>query len=244
MIWSGVHRNFSDVPTEGDGFVHPRWVEKSIYLLENASRAVTANPSAEYPVADAIIGAWNGVDAVQVLDIGGNLGQLALDVCRRLPGVRTAWTVLERDDLLAVVRDRAELPRDVEFHTSLDDLGGRFFDVLHLGSVLQYFEDWQQQLTNLVELHASPACWIAISDAMAGGNIESFVTRQAYYERGLAMHFLNLDDLLHHLRALGFDLILLEPYLTPHTAAYYPESDLPVDRRIPHPLNIVMRRAR
>jgi hypothetical protein len=56
------------------------------------------------------------------------------------------------------------------------------------------------------------------------------------------MHFLNLGELLAHLEGLGFELVLLEPYLTPHTATYYPELALPPDARIEHPLNLVLRR--
>lgn len=242
MIWSGVHRTFSDVPTGGDAFVHPQWVDKSIVRLESAISRSDALPSAEYPVAAAVVGAWDGATAVTVLDIGGNLGQLAPDVQRRLPGIPTAWTVLERDDLLSEVRKRISLPSSVKFCTSLADLQGERFDVLHFGSVLQYFEDWREELTLICTAHATPTAWIAISDAMVGKDIESFVTRQAYYERNLVMHFLNLGELLEHLESLHFGLMLLEPYLTPHTRSYYPEPDLPAERRIPHPLNMVFRR--
>jgi putative methyltransferase (TIGR04325 family) len=179
---------------------------------------------------------------VSVLDVGGNLGQLALDVRRRLPGVTTTWTVLERDDLLEAAQAHTELPDGVEFHRSRDTLDGRRFDVLHLGSVLQYFEDWRTELATLCEAHTTDGAWLVISDAMVGADIPSFVTRQTYYERWLRMHFLNLGELVEHLATLGFMLIVQEPYLTPHTSAYYPELALPETHRIAHPLNLVLRR--
>jgi len=242
VIWSGVHRTFAEIPLDDDGFVHPRWVERSVARLEAARSAVGPLATAEYPIVDAILGAWDGAGAVDVLDVGGNLGQLALDVRRRIPGVATTWTVLERDDLLTAAQVHCALPDDVEFHRSKDTLDGRRFDVLHLGSVLQYFEDWQAELAGLCDEQANRDAWLVISDAMVGPEVPSFVTRQTYYERGLRMHVLNLGEVLEHLTALGFTLVLQEPYLTAHTSAYYPELALPPSHRIEHPLNLVLHR--
>jgi putative methyltransferase (TIGR04325 family) len=242
VIWSGVHRSFDELEDEGGGFVHPRWLEKSVERLDRAREATTAAPSAEYPILDAILGAWDGTGVVDILDVGGNLGQLALDVRRRAPAVPTTWTVLERQDLLDAARLLTRLPEEVEFQSDRVHLAGRRFDVLHLGSVLQYFEDWRGELAALCDDHARSDAWLVISDAMAGDGISSFVTRQAYYELGLRMHFLNLNELIEHLAVLGFRPILMEPYLTPLTSSYYPEQDLPEGLRIAHPLNLVLRR--
>jgi putative methyltransferase (TIGR04325 family) len=156
--------------------------------------------------------------------------------------VRVDWVVLEREDLLAAARPLTELPREIEFHSDRTTLAGRRFDVLHLGSVLQYFEDWRATLASLTTEHTSVGSWLVISDAMVGGDIPSFVTRQSYYERSLTMHFLNLGEVLEHLGSLGFTLVLQEPYLTAHTEQYYPELDLPLGHRIDHPLNLILRR--
>ncbi len=242
MIWSGVYETFSAVPAQGNGFVHQRWVEKSIARLEVATRSLDPRPSAEYPIADAIIGAWNGTDVVRVLDVGGNLGQLALDTQRRLPGVSMEWTVIERADLLTVVSERVTLPSDVTFHTSYEELQGKRFDVLHLGSVVQYFDEWEDELTRICTNYLKEYAWMAISDAMASAEIETFVTRQSYYESGLPMRFLSINELLNHLKALGFSLVLLEPYVTSSTASYYPEVELPPERQISYPHNMILRR--
>lgn len=242
MIWSGVYETFSAVPSQGNGFVHPRWVEKSVAQLEVATRSLHPRPSAEYPVADAILGAWNGTDVVRVLDVGGNLGQLALDTQRRLRGVPMEWTVVERADLLTVASGRITLPADVKFYTSYEELLGKRFDVLHLGSVLQYFDKWKDELTQICTDYVNVPAWMTISDAMVGADIETFVTRQSYYDNGLPMRFLNLQEVLDHLQTLGFSLVLLEPYVTSQTTNYYPEARLPPERQISHALNIVLRR--
>ncbi len=242
VIWSGVHRSFSELPSGEEGFVHPRWVEKSVARLLSTQSAAGATPSAEYPILDAILAAWDGSDAVDVLDVGGNLGQLALDVRRRAPGIGIRWVVLEREDLLSAAREHVDLPHDIEFHSSGSSLAGRSFDVIHLGSVLQYFEDWRADLAALCDAYTEGPAWLVISDAMVGAEIESFVTRQTYYENELRMHFLNLGELLDHLAGLGFTLIVQEPYLTAHTVDYYPELALPTERRIAHPLNLILHR--
>jgi putative methyltransferase (TIGR04325 family) len=242
VIWSGVHAAFSDVPADDDGFIHPLWLEKSVARLQDAQAAPGPSPSAEYALTDAVLAASVTSEPVTVLDVGGNLGQSAISVGRRLPGVRVAWTVLEREDLLAAARAATELPREVTFVSDPAQLAGHPFDVVHLGSVLQYFEDWRGTLAELTTENTRIGSWLVISDAMVGADIPSFVTRQAYYERGLTMHFLNLGELVDHLGTLGFRLLLQEPYLTPHTARYYPEPDLPVGHRIDHPLNLVLRR--
>lgn len=242
MIWSGVGTSFSEVTTDGDGFIHPLWVEKSVTRLRDTLASDATAASSEYPIAGAVLAAAVGTDRATVLDIGGNLGQIGLGVIRRLPGVQVDWAVLEREDLLAAARAMTDLPREIEFHSDRASLAGRRFDVLHLGSVLQYFEDWRATLTSLAGEHTGVGSWLVISDAMVGADIPSFVTRQAYYERGLPMHFLNLGEVLEHLSSLGFTLVLQEPYLTAHTEQYYPELGLPLGHRIDHPLNLILRR--
>lgn len=242
MIWSGVGTSFDELPADDDGFIHPLWVEKSVARLRDTLASDAPAASSEYPIVGAVLAASVGSDRATVLDIGGNLGQIGLGVIRRLPGVRVDWVVLEREDLLVAARPLTELPREIEFHSDPATLAGRRFDVLHLGSVLQYFEDWRTTLASLATEHTSVGSWLVISDAMVGADIPSFVTRQSYYERGLTMHFLNLGEVLEHLASLGFALILQEPYLTAHTEQYYPEVDLPVGHRIDHPLNLILRR--
>jgi len=242
VIWSGVHASFDEVRADEDGFIHPLWLEKSVARLREALETKGPAPSTEYPVTGAVMAAGAGTGRVTVLDVGGNLGQTGLSVARRLPGIRIDWVVLERGDLLDAARALTDLPEEVEFHADRATLKGRSFDVLHLGSVLQYFEDWRGALASLVAEHTHPGSWLVISDAMVGPSIPSFVTRQAYYERGLTMHFLNLGEVLRHLSDLGFALVLMEPYLTAHTAQYYPELGLPESHRIQHPLNLILRR--
>jgi putative methyltransferase (TIGR04325 family) len=242
VIWSGVHASFSEVTADDDGFVHPLWVEKSVARLRDALTIDGPAPSTEYPITGTVMAAGAVHGRASVLDVGGNLGQIGLGVTRRLPGVQVDWVVLERADLLDAGRALTDLPTEVEFHSDRADLAGRVFDVVHLGSVLQYFDDWRATLSSFVADHTRIGSWLVISDAMVGPDIPSFVTRQAYYERGLTMHFLNLDELLHHLGGLGFTLVLKEPYLTAHTAQYYPELGLPPSHRIEYPLNLILRR--
>lgn len=242
MIWDGVHTSFDEVVADEDGFVHPRWVEKSVARLRSELASDAPSPSAQYSLAGAVLAAAAATSSASVLDVGGNLGQTALDVRRRLPNSIIDWTVVEREDLLTEATQHVQLPSDIEFVPDLSALRGRTFDVLHLGSVLQYFEDWRGDLASLTRDHTHVGSWLVISDAMVGASIPSFVTRQAYYERGLPMHFLNLGELISWTSELGYRLMLQEPYLTPHTSKYYPEQSLPSSHRIEHPLNLVLRR--
>jgi hypothetical protein len=108
--------------------------------------------------------------------------------------------------------------------------------------VLQYFDKWKDELTQICTDYVNVPAWMTISDAMVGADIETFVTRQSYYDNGLPMRFLNLQEVLDHLQTLGFSLVLLEPYVTSQTTNYYPEARLPPERQISHALNIVLRR--
>jgi len=241
VIWSGVHRSFDDLPADDEGFVHPRWLEKSLDRLREIQSAADPSPNPGYRITDVVLAVSGGTGAASVLDVGGNLGQTGLDVMKRLPAATVAWTVLEREDLLTAAGAAVELPASIEFVADEHHLGSRRFDVVHLGSVLQYFDDWRLELERLIEARMRPGSWLVISDAMADSNIESFVTSQAYFESSLRMHFLDLGELLSHLKGQGVEPVLVEPYLTPHTANYYPEQGLPPDRRIRHPHNLVLR---
>lgn len=243
MIWSGVHHSFDELelPTHDQGFIHPLWLEKSIARLEAVQYAAMPGPHPSYRITDVVLAATGGTGRVSVLDVGGNLGQTGLDVKRRLPRAEVGWTVLERPDLLAAAAAVTSLPSEIEFVSDPNALEDRRFDTIHLGSVLQYFEDWRGELAGLVADRMHSGSWMVISDAMCDRSIPSFVTAQRYYDASLPMHFLNLDELLAHLEACGLEIILVEPYLTPHTAGYYPEADLPAEFRIRHPYNLVLR---
>lgn len=241
MIWSGVHHAFDELPAHDAGFVHPQWLEKSIARLHAEQAAETPDPHPSYRITDVVLAVTGGRGSASVLDVGGNLGQTGLDVRRRLPRADIAWTVLEREDLLAAAAAVTTLPSGIEFVTEASALDDRRFDAIHLGSVLQYFEDWRGGLAGLVADRMRPGSWMVISDAMSDRAIPSFVTAQRYYEASLRMHFLNLDELLAHLEDCGLEPILVEPYLTPHTSSYYPELGLPAEYRIRHPHNLVLR---
>ncbi len=94
----------------------------------------------------------------------------------------------------------------------------------------------------LFEAHTEEPAWLVISDAVVGAEIQSFVTRQTYYESELRMRFLDLSELLDHLAGLGFALMMQEPYLEAQTFNYHPEPALPTEHRIAHPLNLIFDR--
>ena len=241
VIWQGIYNSFEEAGAEQSVFVHEAWIDRSVQRLR-ASYAESASVTTTID-ADILVGPILAMSShsrcVKVLDVGGNLGQLGLAIKGRLPSIGLDWMVLERADFLAACAEVISTPAGLEFFSRLEDLSGKQIDVLHFGSSIQYLDDWEAFLKSAVKSH-SPE-WIVISDAMAGDNIRSFVTRQTYYDGYLVSRFFNTSDLDEVLSRAGYGLEYRAIFLNERNKGYYPALSLPEEFRIPYPLNLIYR---
>ena len=243
MIWNGVYRSFEDAQSENSAFVHPNWVQRSVERLREVSLDREPNSATTTVDGSLLIGPIlatleNGT-SVKILDVGGNLGQLAIEINRKFTGTRISWTILEREDFLKASQQFINLPEDLEFHSDLESLKSQTFDIIHFGSSIQYIDDWVDYVSTLSQKHLPK--WFVIADGMSGETIPTFVTRQKYYEGYLVSRFVNLSELISVFDGLDFNLVYQSPFVNESNRGYYPEQDLPDEYRINFPLDLIFR---
>lgn len=229
-LWEGVYDSFKDVPVAGPGFAGSDWIENSSEKLSNyKSLAGSANsiPSvigyteSLLPVIAAIVKGRN--KQVKVLDFGGGLGFSFYQT-------RQALATKENFDLhvvdieeVCVAGKRLFLDEpQIKFHSSLTDIQTERFDVVHIGSSLQYIEQWQAQLSALCQFDSQ---YILMANIPAG-NIQTFATAQNYYDSKIACWFFNVEDLCKTMLDNGYDLAFKSSYFT---KVYGVEQPYPLD---------------
>jgi putative methyltransferase (TIGR04325 family) len=237
-VWEGVYARFDEVPAAGPGFDGPVWTERSraaVATLRNAPRTFD-----EGFLAGVVARRLGATGAATVLDFGGGLGTgyVRLRGCLAGPaGLHVA--VVERE---AVCREGAALfdgDPHVRFHSDLPaDLRP---DVVHLGSSLQYVDDWRGLIARLAGYRASE---IAFTDLTAG-DIESFVTAQRYFASTIPVRFFRLAEVVETLAAAGYRLAGHTLFLATVAARTgpLPLDDFPAAHRLPHTCNLLFVRS-
>ena len=145
MIWSGVYDSFQEAQSERSAFVHPTWVQRSVERLRDVSSGevdISATTTVDGSlITGPILAELASGPNVKILDVGGNLGQLAIETNRKFRDANLSWSVLEREDFLQASRQFTKLPEEVEFYSDIKQLDGREFDIVHFGSSIQYIDE-------------------------------------------------------------------------------------------------------
>lgn len=206
-IWEGVWAHYRDVPSEGPGFSGETWLANSLRTVEEL-RSQTRCPGTVpgQPLYRAsllpLVVAMAYEKGVRVLDFGGSVGFGFYPVVGGLPD-ETGLQFMVVDNI-AVCEAGRQFFRDepaISFSESLPK-AGEMFDVVHLGSVLQYIEDWRSLLAALAE---SCKKFLVFSNLQAG-DIPTFATFQHYYGSKITNWFFNAPELIEYIESLGFRL--------------------------------------
>lgn len=208
-IWSGVFKEFDDVPSSGRGFQDRRWIERSrsqlTDLLERIERSSTVPPEPWYPFSELPIltALIKGRRAeTKILDFGGGVGvtYVRLRACMEEMGNISYHIVDPSSVREAGAEELMDDPR-VHFHEGLPE-EPETFDVIHLESSLQYVDDWRGLLEKLCGMGPS---YVLLVDLLAG-DIPTFVTAQKYYDSIIPVRFYNFDEIVTHLAEQGYEL--------------------------------------
>jgi len=149
-----------------------------------------------------LLSAYPG-EKTAILDVGGGLGISFLDLKFSLPQRDFTMTVLELPSMIQRGSDLFENYPEIDFSSSLSD-EGRGIDVVHFGSSLQYFEDYQGILKRVADLHPD---LIVISDTTMG-DADSFVAAQVNMaERVIPRMVFNRKELEGICADQGYDLV-------------------------------------
>ena len=229
-LWEGVYKTFAEVPVEGPGFAGSDWLVNSAEKLstfaskaqnENTVPPVTAYTDSLLPVVAGIVQGRNR--AVRILDFGGGLGFSYYQIREALASSEGFELCVV--DLPEVCEKGRQLFKDepgITFHSSIADLDGRDFDILHIGSSLQYVEDWRAQLEGLCQLAPE---YVLMANIPAG-DIETYATAQNYYGSKIACWFFSVAELIATMRDNDYGLVFKSTYTT---KVYGVEQPYPLD---------------
>ncbi len=214
-IWNGVYGTFQDVPASGDGFSGDCWTKKSLSKVAvslEAARSdqgpsVAVNRDSLLPFLISMLTSFKG--EVVVVDFGGGVGQTFIDTMDALPdSTQVSFHIVEMESVCEHAARLFEGDDRIHFHTEFPKLD-RPIDVIHLGSSLQYVEDWKAMLQNLAE--QAPE-FLLLGDLMAG-DVQTYATAQTYYESQIPCWFFNQQEVVDHLQAFGFSLAFASLYV-------------------------------
>lgn len=221
-----------------------RWLKRSIERLALAGEDASTRPFdlfSSNPLVPLvpILSVMSEGKSPQVLDYGGNLGQLGIWIRQQCKLDDISWTVVERPDFLQEVSKTIPLPESIDFVSSLEDAPSQV-DLVHFGSSIQYVDDLEGEFAHYFA-RARPT-WISIADFMGGDSIDTFVTKQKYDQGFLKSKFRKTSELSDFLSALGFDLVYQSGSLNERNLTYYPPAGLPPKSQIDYPLDLIYKR--
>jgi len=242
-IWEGIYNNFSEVNREGKGFSGELWVKNSCNKIEKIKQSTLNGDSSKItgfresilPVIAGMVMADQGF--VKILDFGGGMGFTFYPVYLSLPDKKKfEYHIVEVFNVCESGKSFYEGIPEIKFHSVLPQGN---FDIVNMGSSLQYIEDWKGMLNTLARYKSQ---YFLLSDLPAG-NIPTYVTVQNYYDSKIPVWFFNVSEIIDTLTDLNYQLILKVPYISNILGLEqpYPQENLEKKYRIGYPLILLFK---
>ena len=207
-IWEGVYKDFRDVPVVDKGFDGETWIKNQTETALQAMAALRAERTISgvvvygdslLPFLASLVRGESG--KVRILDVGGGVGLTYLQVLAALVD-RSAveYHIVEKEGVCLAGRKVFKGDGRIRFYTSLPDRLD--VDVVHIGSALQYVEDWKSLLRKLALYRPRYFLFMQIP----AGDIETFATAQNYYESKIPCWMFDIREVVSVLAEEGFSL--------------------------------------
>jgi putative methyltransferase (TIGR04325 family) len=224
VIWSGVYDDFPDYHSKNEKdsiFDIDNW------LLKQKDELKKVNENTEYATSGGSF-LYEGLqrldyslhEPLSLLDVGGGV---ALEYVRlkKIGYKLNPFILLEVPAIIEWTTKEFERESDIEFYTELNEQMSAY-QVLHIGSALQYFETPYNTLRSLIHNQLQS---IILSGLLTSIDQE-FVSAQHYYDHQQPIWFINLSNLISFLEKLGYTIT----YQKIRFAKYFGKlSDPPVD---------------
>lgn len=235
-IWWGVYEKFKDVPRNCDVFNSDVWIKKQqkhvLSLLKDmeSGKPLSGNVAREYPLADAVEKLFLKKKNVTVVDYGGSMGQTYIDLISRTPDIQNnvIYTVVETEGVCNSIPAKLSEYPGLSFISNVDNAKGKK-DIVHLGSALQYIDDWRSLLSDF-QKRFDPDMFV-LSDLLVG-NVPSFVSSQIYYGSLIPVRFININEFLGFWQKTPYEIVLQRDYSPLGKERYFPANALPKTHQI------------
>ena len=141
--WQGVYQSFQDVPRLGEGYQDEN-------LVAQIKADVLNRLQSDTPTAHSMLGVLSAaVQApVKIMDFGGGAGQGYIELKKNAKNQNIEYTIVELPKICAIGE---ELFRDQERILFTDHIPDSLFDIIYMNSCLQYIDDWQDLLRNMLK---------------------------------------------------------------------------------------------
>ncbi|MBF0454444.1 MAG: methyltransferase, TIGR04325 family [Magnetococcales bacterium] len=228
QIFSGIYQTFQDIPEQDEPFESDRWLTSAKGRLEKACQEGSVCEEYGLPLL-AATSVEKG--AVCILDFGGGVGTLFPLVRDVLPQeTELDYHVIDNPPSCQAGREAHGEESGIHFHETLPKQMDTVH-IVHLGSVLQYVDDWKGLLKQLV---AYQPRHLLFSDSMVGA-MPTFITVQDYYGKKIPFRFINQDELSQFMQVeLGYSLCYRSKYLqtVQGVKSFYDMDNLPAAFRV------------
>lgn len=210
-IWNGVYRNFAESGGDETVFEGDLWLNNATEKAKiKKPKSKSDNENSVPPLAithDYILPVIATLTQVytnhlKIVDFGGGLANSFLETIACMQDTEgLEFHIVE--STRSCQKWKESFPDDsrLMFHTSLPELDN--VNIVHIGSALQYIEDWKGLIERLAEY--APDSFV-LAHLHAGDIPESFVTLQHYYGREIPCWFWKLTDIIHQMNDVGYKL--------------------------------------
>jgi len=241
-VWEGVFTSFEEAGGDHDAFTTERWLAKQtdkVIAQHHQLEHGMLGTCKDYPLPLVVAMTLASQPTVSILDFGGGMGSQYLDLLAKVRHARerVTYVVVEGEATLSCVPPEIQKGYPtLSFRPTLDGLDTPF-DIVHIGSTLQYIEKWQDLLTRLIQTHHPRYC--VLSDLLAG-DIPTFVTHQLYYGKRIPVNFISFKECLKILEELSYKLFFKSFFQSDILGSQdLPTTSLPKENRLQKSLNCV-----
>jgi putative methyltransferase (TIGR04325 family) len=247
-IWEGVYNRFQDAPVAGPGFEDKIWIKKSLKKAESLRDVkkedppvpkVTKNRETLLAVVAGIVYGVKG--RVKILDFGGGMGFAWYPVVRGIPRAEDIELhIVENEKTCQAGGVFFEKESNIFFHGSLPEADEGDFDIVHMGSSLQYIEHWEKLLAHLCGYRPQ---YFMLSDLPAG-KFPSYISVQNSYGSLIPHWFFNEDEIIMAMARQGFKPVFRSTYIPEILGKLqpYPQDNFKQEHRLGYPIILLFTR--
>jgi len=240
-IWEGIYENFQEVQGDLDAFDTLIWSlkqkDKTRLAIDNYCQG--NGFSKDYPLSVMVAMLKETNTNLRILDFGGGMGFHYFDLISKIPRSKNDITyfVVEGKATIKKLLPNVNDFSNLKFVTNLDDIHGNI-DILHIGSSLQYIDDWKGLLLKVKE-NFNPKYFV-FSDLLSG-DIPTFVSHQNFYGKKIPCRFVNWNEFDCYLNSLDFNMLFKSKFIAKilNQDIIFPNENFPSSHQIDRTLNVI-----
>ncbi|OQA03886.1 MAG: hypothetical protein BWY69_00192 [Planctomycetes bacterium ADurb.Bin401] len=223
-IWEGIYSSFAECPKCGDGFSSERWSNQQFDRIKKLKEEIKQS-------GEKIVGCQNGLLPVLAAVVGS-----VLMTCGCIRNIDFEFFVMESQEVCEKGMEFFKGDSQIHFYSSLPK-EIKNFDIIHLGSSIQYIEDWKGLLTGFTKYNPK---YILLADVPAG-NIPTYATVQNYYESKIPYWFFNINEIIDCMDSAGYGLLFKSVCSEKRLGKYQPlpQDNFPLEYRAGESRNLL-----